>query len=82
VLKERIDVRRVGITERQLFQDTFRRERLVVEDLQHTGLVREQYPTDPAPDGKNGMTDENPDAAARPDPESGFLENLVRKALE
>jgi len=64
VLKERIHVRRVGSTERQLFQDTLRRERLVVEDPQHTGLVREQYPT------------EGPDA------ESGFLENLVRKALE
>ena len=44
VLRERLRVRRVGTTVRQLFQDTLRRERLVVEDPQNTGLVHERYP--------------------------------------
>jgi uncharacterized protein (TIGR02271 family) len=71
VLRERIRIRRVGTTERQLFEDTLRRERLVVEDPQHTGRVREVYPAD----------DEEP-SAEQSDNESGFLEGLVRKALE
>jgi len=71
VLRERIRIRRVGTTERQLFEDTLRRERLVVEDPQHTGRVREVYPAD----------DEEP-SAEQSDRESGFLEGLVRKALE
>jgi stress response protein YsnF len=71
VLRERIRIRRVGTTERQLFEDTLRRERLVVEDPQHTGRVREVYPAD----------EEEP-AAEESDRESGFFEGLVRKALE
>lgn len=79
VLRERMRIRRVGTTERQLYQDTLRRERLVVEDPQHTGLVREQYPggaTDTRTD------DENHDSSERAEADSGFLGNLVRKALE
>jgi uncharacterized protein (TIGR02271 family) len=68
VLRERIHVRRVGTTERQLFEDTLRRERLVVDDPQQTGRVREVYPA----------AEEEPVA----DEQSGFLEGLVRKALE
>jgi uncharacterized protein (TIGR02271 family) len=71
VLRERIHIRRVGTTERQLFEDTLRRERLVVDDPQHTGRVRELYPT----------TDEEPVAEDAKE-ESGFFEGLVRKALE
>lgn len=90
VLRERLRIRRIGTTERQLFEDTLRRERLVVEDPQHTGLVHERYPTGglagehPTEQGVDqrsaregadaGQTDEQPD--------SGFLGNLVRKALE
>jgi uncharacterized protein (TIGR02271 family) len=78
VLKERMRVRRVGTTERQLFQDTLRRERLVVEDPRHTGLVREQYPTESAP----GDGSETAVEAGETEPDSGLLEHLVRKALE
>jgi uncharacterized protein (TIGR02271 family) len=78
VLKERMRVRRVGTTERQLFQDTLRREHLVVEDPRHTGLVREQYPTESEP----GHPSETAAEADHAEPESGFLEHLVRKALE
>jgi uncharacterized protein (TIGR02271 family) len=76
VLRERMRVRRVGVTERQLFQDTLRRERLVVEDPQHTGLVREQYPT--------GESEDTPDAddPSETNAEPGFLAGLVRKAIE
>jgi uncharacterized protein (TIGR02271 family) len=70
VLRERIRIRRVGATERQLFEDTLRRERLVIEDPQQTGRVRELYPADDEP------------AAEERDKESGFFEGLVRKALE
>ncbi len=81
MLKERMRVRRVGTTERQLFEDTLRRERLVVEDPRHTGLVREQYPTDQVEEPE---TDEDKAKQAERDgPEdSGFLQHLVRKALE
>jgi uncharacterized protein (TIGR02271 family) len=79
VLRERMRVRRVGVTERQLYQDTLRRERLVVEDSQHTGLVREQYPVDVSDSSEE---DRSVDGSERPESESGFLGSLVRKALE
>ncbi len=82
VLKERLRVRRVGTTERQLFEDTLRRERLVVEDPAHTGLVREQYPTHPAADGQDGVAPEKDHAPEGSEPEGGFFDNLVRKALD
>jgi len=82
VLRERMHVRRVGTTERQLFQDTLRRERLVVEDPQHTGLVREQYPVTTEVDDDDDDDHHADRDADRPDPGSGFLGNLVRKALE
>ena len=44
VLRERVRVRKVATTERQFFDDALRRERLVIDDPQHTGRVREQYP--------------------------------------
>ncbi|MBV9582977.1 MAG: DUF2382 domain-containing protein [Chloroflexi bacterium] len=73
VLRERIRIRRVGSTERQLFEETLRRERVVVDDPQQTGRVREVYPTDSA-------ADEKPEEER--DTSSGFLTGLVRKALE
>jgi uncharacterized protein (TIGR02271 family) len=79
VLRERMRVRRIGTTERQLFQDVLRRERLVVDDPQRAGLVREQYPIS-APD--SGEEVEDLDGSERAEPESGLLGNLVRKALE
>lgn len=46
VLREHLKIRRVRTKEVQLFEDTLRRERVVVEDPSNTGLVHEQYPTD------------------------------------
>jgi len=79
-LREELRIRRVGTTARQVFEDTLRKERLVVEDASGTGLVHEIFPrseTDgPEHDrveGEQGQT-----SHAR----SGFLENVVRKAFE
>jgi len=69
VLRERVYVRRVETTERQTFQDTLRRERLVVNDPDNTGRVRE-----------SDLRDEP--ARHDGDNQSGLLESLVRKALE
>jgi uncharacterized protein (TIGR02271 family) len=77
VLRERMRVRRVGTTERQLYQDTLRRERLVIEDPQHTGLIHEQYPTEPSENGEHGDA-----VSAGGGQEGGFLEHLVHKALQ
>jgi uncharacterized protein (TIGR02271 family) len=79
VLRERLRVRRVSTTERQLFEDTVRRERLVVEDPQQTHLVREVYPTEQPPaDG-----DEREPTETEPSSEHGnLLTRLVTKALE
>jgi len=76
ILRERLRIRRVGTTERQLFEDVLRRERLVVDDPNGTGLVREQYPVDPV------QRRAEDDKDAEPADEPGFLGNLVRKALE
>jgi uncharacterized protein (TIGR02271 family) len=84
VLRERLRIRRVGTTERQLFEDTLRRERLVVDDPQHTGLVHEQYPTG-EPGGEHptdaDAAEVQPKGTDEPS-DGGFLGNLVRKALE
>ena len=78
VLRERLRIRRVGTTERQLFQDTLRRERLVIEDPQHTGLVHERYPTDES--ARSPATQEETHAGEQA--QGGLLEHLVRKVLE
>ena len=77
VLKERLRIRRIRTTERQLFEDTLRRERLVIEDPQNTGLVHEQHPTE-APAGESSPTS----AAEATQPEGGLLEHLVRRVME
>jgi uncharacterized protein (TIGR02271 family) len=46
VLREELRVRRVGTVQRQVFEDTLRKERLVVEDPHGTGLVHELFPKD------------------------------------
>jgi uncharacterized protein (TIGR02271 family) len=80
VLRERLHIRRVRTTERQLFEDIVRRERLVIEDPQQSGLVHEIYSTEDAdsPDGARGPMD----AGAPEDGDANFLTKLVTKALE
>ena len=75
VLREQLHIRRVSSTERQLFEDTLRRERVVVEDPNNTGLVHEQYGAE-AVDGEPG------DGRKPQHDEGGFLEHLVRKAFQ
>jgi uncharacterized protein (TIGR02271 family) len=83
VLKERLHIRRVATTERQLFEETLRRERLVIEDPQRTGRIHEQYPT--AEQADDGSDHGSPSAGDPPEGEDkvegSLLEHLVRKAL-
>jgi uncharacterized protein (TIGR02271 family) len=72
MLRERVRVRRFSTTERQLFQETVKRERLTVEDPQHTGRVQETSQTDNARSAESEHDKEDP----------GFLTRLVGKALE
>jgi uncharacterized protein DUF2382 len=80
VLRDRLGVRRVRTTQRQLFEDTVRRERLVVEDAHQSGMVHEIYPAgegdsaEGAPGPKHDETIESADG--------NFLTKLVTKALE
>jgi uncharacterized protein (TIGR02271 family) len=73
VLKEQLRVRRVTSTKRQLFEDTLRRDRLVIEDPQNTQLVHEQYPTDEKPSEERAEGTEHQEA--------GRVDKL-RKALQ
>jgi uncharacterized protein (TIGR02271 family) len=84
VLRERLRIKRVRAIERQLFEDTLRRERVVVEDPQHTGLVHERYPTGELAGESAPAEDAAGDHQTESDehPEGGLLGQLVRKALE
>jgi uncharacterized protein (TIGR02271 family) len=81
VLKEQVRVRRVRAWERQLFEDTVRKERLVVEEPSESHAVRERYPAEHGPDATpahSARTDHDPASAD----EGGFLGHLMRKALK
>ena len=80
VLKERLRIRRVAATERHVFEETLRRERLVIEDPDQSGVVHEQYPlVEQTHEDTGPLPDAGADAANKP--EGGLLEDLVRKAL-
>ena len=66
ILREELRIKRLPATELQVFEDTLRRERLVVEDAGHTGALRERYPTE----GAEGERRES------------FFENLRRKVMQ
>ena len=79
VLREHLRVRRLRTTETRLYEDTLRRERLVIDDPNRTGLVHERFPTD------DGAANQRSNDRARNAPdheEGGFLEKVVRKAFE
>lgn len=76
MLREHLRIRRVGTTERRLFEDTLRRERLVIEDPSNTNLVHERYDTDKDAAPAEGRRDDD-----HGKDEGGLLGNLVRKAL-
>jgi uncharacterized protein (TIGR02271 family) len=81
VMREQLRIRRVGTTEKQLCEQTLRRERLIVEDPDHTGLIREQFPVEDVA----SASDADPRrAAARQQPEheeGGLFDHLARKIL-
>ena len=80
VLKEEIRIHRQSTTEKRLFEETVRHERLVIDDPDRTGRVREQYATD-RPDGAYAAGDIPPeDAEATEEP--GLLEKFGRKVLQ
>ncbi len=77
-LREHIRIRRVGTTARQIFEDTLRRERLVIEDPQQTGLIHEVFPRDDAAEPTDPEQHKGREGQERP----GFFANVVRKAFE
>jgi len=79
LLKEEIRIRRQGATEKRLFEETVRRERVVVEDPDRTGRVREHYATD-RPAGEVAAGDVPPDEVEPEDP--SLLERLGRTVLK
>jgi len=46
LLREQLRIRRVTTTQRQLFEDTLKKERVEVEDPGQTGMVHEQFAAD------------------------------------
>lgn len=77
-LREHLRIRRVATRERQVFEDTLRKERIVVEDPSDTGLVHEQYSRAGSAEEQVPGNDPQPPSKEQP----GFFENLVKKALQ
>ena len=75
VLKEHLRVRRVSSVEHQLFEDTLRRDRLVIEDPNNTQLVHEQYAT------LDGDHDDRDGGERAEHEDSNPLGQLMRKVL-
>jgi uncharacterized protein (TIGR02271 family) len=91
VLREELRVRRTRSLRRELFEDTLRRERLDIDDPDHTGLVHEQYATTnehgttaaetPAGSAHHDTVAESGDHTDETEHE-GLLSHLVRRALQ
>lgn len=77
VLKEQLRIRRVGTTERRLYEDRLRRERVVVEDPNRTGLVHERYPNMPEPGP--ARPEAQPERPQRS--EDSVLDSLIKKVF-
>ncbi len=83
ILREQLRIRRVGTTETRLFEDTLRRERIVVEDPNRTGLVHEQFPTQPGTGREPGDRPADEDRARhQPSQEEGGFLGQLRKAFQ
>jgi uncharacterized protein (TIGR02271 family) len=74
VLREKIRIRRVETRERRLFEETLKKERLVVQDETGSNLVRERYPVDEAEEPLLKLSDRDGD--------DGPIGNLVRRVLK
>ncbi len=75
ILREQLRIRRIGSTQRRVFEDTLRRDRVVIEDPQDTGRVHETYATDepdppgflrPDPGAARGASDVRDDSVREP----------------
>lgn len=82
ILRERLLVRRVRTTDRQLFEEMLRRDRLVIEDPQQTRLVHEVYPNPTDEDRPSDGLSDAERTETESDENGGFLTRLVTKALE
>jgi uncharacterized protein (TIGR02271 family) len=85
MLREYLKVRRIATTERRLFEEPLRRERLVIEDATNSGLVHERYPgDDDIPPGERSGDEARNEEETRADSgrEGSFLERLGRRVLE
>lgn len=66
VLREELRIRRVRVTERQIFEDSVRRERIQVEDSEQRGRVRDRDAAPPIP-GEETPGDYTEGSDAAPD---------------
>jgi hypothetical protein len=66
--------------EQRAFEDTVRRERLLVEEPDGIHVVREQYPADK--DTQRAEPHETDRHSTESGEQGGFLGNLMRKALQ
>jgi uncharacterized protein (TIGR02271 family) len=80
VLKEEIRVRRQRVTERRRYEETVRRDRLVVEDPDNTGRVREHFATE-TPEGTRVAGDRPRSEREAVDEQPGLLARLGRSVL-
>jgi hypothetical protein len=72
----------VKTTERQVYEDTLRRDRAVIEDPANSGLVVERYPTDEEPVDRHRadrFEDDDDHPAGR---EDGGILGSIRRALQ
>jgi uncharacterized protein (TIGR02271 family) len=80
LLREKIRIRRVKTRERQVHQDTLRKERIVVEGGEGRRLGRERYaspePEAASPAARRGGRPEEADQNG-----SGFFDRMVRRAF-
>ena len=81
VLRENLRIRRVRTTQRQLFEDTLRRERADIADTSDSGMIHERYSEHA---GRGERVAQSPADADERDAgrEEGGLVNLVRRALQ
>jgi len=70
LLREYVKVRKFTTSERRLFEEPLRRERLVIEQPEHTNVVHEHFSAAEEQDDK------------REHDEGGIVSRVVRKALQ
>jgi len=77
LLREHLRIRRVPTTESRVFEDTVKRERLIIEEPEGAHLLHERFEVDDR--GRERRADE-PERHRHED--GGLLGRLVRKAIE